>query len=566
MERRNFRIEDRLRSFAKLITGNFSLKVVFEGDKAFLDEERMQIPPVQNTPQALSRAKFYISHECGHALFSDFAVMEEASREDSRLPRILNSLEDARVERMMAERFPGLRRIMWENIQEIISEWNITGMPLHTQLIYGMYLMGKGLDVSILSGDAQIILSLLKEDILKAALSDEPYPVLESARRILRKIDELVGKTEKHDIDARPSEDTGDEGKRENEKPGVAVNASEEKTNNTNTVSDDGIQLPKEVREELGRSDLSCDSISDLIKSHFDKVRLPDDYDGMRGLEHLKDENNDEEETIHIPPEGPLEDYHKILNPILRECNFLSGELERITSQRRRKKRHMAFKRGERRGILDTKTLWRIAEGEDKVFKRRIKGEGKSLTVDPDSLAIFILIDESWSMSEMGRIKEAQKALIILAEALDNLQIPFAITGYTTTRNELLRFSYKEFHEDFRKVRTRLLQIRARHGTYTAEHIPFALRRLERRKERKKILMVITDSEDIESEYRLKRAMDKAKEKGIEVIGVGIQTDLMAEYYDRFIQIERIESFAKELLNLLKRVLTEQHLKTRGTG
>jgi hypothetical protein len=41
------------------------------------------------------------------------------------------------------------------------------------------------------------------------------------------------------------------------------------------------------------------------------------------------------------------------------------------------------------------------------------------------------------------------------------------------------------------------------------------------------------------------------------VIGIGIQTDLMAEYYDRFIQIERIESFAKELLNLLKRVLTE---------
>ena len=160
-------------------------------------------------------------------------------------------------------------------------------------------------------------------------------------------------------------------------------------------------------------------------------------------------------------------------------------------------------------------------------------------------------------MSEMGRIKEAQKALIILAEALDNLQIPFAIAGYTTTRNELLRFPYKEFHEDFRKVRTRLLQIRARHGTYTAEHIPFALRRLERRKERKKILMVITDSEDIESEYRLKRAMDKAKVKGIEVIGVGIQTDLMAEYYERFIEIERIEDFAKELLNLLKRVLTE---------
>jgi cobalamin biosynthesis protein CobT len=573
VEERNFRVEERLRSFARLITGHFSLKVVFEGDKAFLDEERMQIPPVQNTPEGFSRAKFYVCHECGHALFSDFAIMEEASEEDSRLPRILNSLEDARVERKMITRFPGLKRNMQDNIERIISGWDVKRMPLPTQLIYGIYLVGRGFDVSFFSPDARNILFLFEGDILKAVSSDDPYLVLECARRILSRIDELVKGPEEHDMDTRPSEGAGDKREQEDEseadsagvdgheeeggKEGVSTDAvsGDEKDGTGREPEEIETQLSDEAKEELRISDFSCDSISDLIKSHFDEVRLPDDHDEMRGLEHLKDENNDEEKTIHIPPDGSLEEYSRVLKPLLSECNFLSREIERIVAQRRTKRERMAFRRRERKGILDTRNLWKIAKGEDTIFKRRIRGEGKTLTVDPDSLAIYILLDESWSMSGRERIKEAQKAVMILGEALDKLDIPFAITGYTTAKDMLMRFLYKGFQENFRRVKTRLLKIRARYGTYTAEHVPFARRRLEKRKERKKLLIVITDSEEIESKYRLKRAIDLAKEEGIEVIGIGIQTNLMADYYDRFIEIEEIESFAKEFC---KRVSHDQ--------
>ena len=141
-----------------------------------------------------------------------------------------------------------------------------------------------------------------------------------------------------------------------------------------------------------------------------------------------------------------------------------------------------------------------------------------------------------------------------MGEALDTLGITFAVTGYTASPR-LQRILYKEFHESHTEVKTRLLDMRHRAGTFTAEHIPFAVRRLEKRNERKKILIVTTDADDIESPIRLQDAILDAREADIEVIGVGINTNCMNQYYEIFIEITDIRDFARRLLELLKSVL-----------
>ena len=176
------------------------------------------------------------------------------------------------------------------------------------------------------------------------------------------------------------------------------------------------------------------------------------------------------------------------------------------------------------------------------------------MITDPDSLAVYLLMDESHSMMDSGRYVRAKQAAIIMGEALDILGIAFAVTGYTVSPR-LQRILYKEFHESHTEVKTRLLDMSHRAGTFTAEHIPFAVRRLEKRNERKKILVVVTDADEIESPIRLQNAILDAGEANIEVIGVGINTNLMSQSYDSFIEITVISEFARQLLELLKSAL-----------
>jgi len=535
-----FEIEGRLRSFARLITRNFQLKVIFEGERAYLTPERMQIPPVENSPKAMSRAKFYVSHECGHALHSDFSVMVQAKREDKRLGDILNSLEDARIEKLMISNFPGLEKDMDKNIREIIDDWDVSKMPLAMQLIYGLYLLGRNYDVGFFSQDAQSLLYELTPEIKSSSEAKDCNGVLEQSRLILEKIDKIIEEPPKIQITDSSTD-----------KAGKAVMTDKQKT----TDSEEPPVISEEAKKELKENDFSGPSISKLIKDHFDEVKREEDYEEGEDYEEYKDENNKEDRTIVRAYDGDLSEYLRVFEPLRSEYNYLRRELRKIVAQKRVKKRRISYVGGQKQGIIDTKRLYKIATDEDKIFKRR--GEADIKTVDPDNLVIYLLCDESYSMNTGDRYIAAKKAVIVLGETLDSLSIPFALTGYSTDYQGLKRFCYKRFEDDYKLRRCNLNSITYHRGTFTAEHLPFAQRRLEIRKERKKLLIVITDSEDIESEYRLKKALDSLKNAGIEVIGIGIHTNLMADYYDRFIEIEHLQGFGGKLLNLLKTVLME---------
>lgn len=100
-----------------------------------------------------------------------------------------------------------------------------------------------------------------------------------------------------------------------------------------------------------------------------------------------------------------------------------------------------------------------------------------------------------------------------------------------------------------------MVNVRALGGTFTSEQIPFGMRQLQARSERKKILLVVTDVDGIESEYRLERAMAKVKAEGIYLAGVGIQTKLMSHYFDRYIELEDLSRLGQEMLSLLLDIL-----------
>jgi len=125
-----FYLEDRLRSFARMITGNYKLKVIFTGSVASITTNQMLIPPLENTHEAFSLAKFLVGHESGHDLFSVMDLKEKASKKSILLGDILNSLEDARIETLMTQRFEGLDALFDAEIRKIIDERNYSTVPL----------------------------------------------------------------------------------------------------------------------------------------------------------------------------------------------------------------------------------------------------------------------------------------------------------------------------------------------------------------------------------------------------------------------------------------------------
>jgi hypothetical protein len=128
--------------------------VFFQGEEACIGDGWMRIPPVENTEEGLSGAMYLVAHECAHDIFSQLDVKEKAGEIDKRLPYILNALEDARVEKLMIRRFEGLEENMRVNIEKIVNKWD-RDMPIGTQLLGGMFLVGRGFDIAVLSEDAR---------------------------------------------------------------------------------------------------------------------------------------------------------------------------------------------------------------------------------------------------------------------------------------------------------------------------------------------------------------------------------------------------------------------------
>jgi cobalamin biosynthesis protein CobT len=510
---RRFKVESRLRSFARLITQNFTLKVLFQGEVACIGEGWLQVPPVENTEEGLARSMYLVAHECAHDLHSQLDVKEKAGEIDKRLPYILNALEDARVEKLMIRRFEGLEDNMRVNIQKIVSKWD-ESMPIASQLLSGMFLVGRGFDMDMLSDDAQRILHWLEPLITQASEAPDSQCALEISQEILKRIDHILKDAPEKNV------------------PGVS----------------------DETKRGITGSDFRAKGMSEFIEEHFDEVKLPPDHDGMANMEQLKDENQPEGETIAHPDEGAIAEYNAILTSLRRELNYLVQNLYSLVDKKRQRKRRLTFIRSRNRGVVDSRRLWKLCAGREDVFKQRRVGHDSQRDVDPDSLAMYLLVDESHSMLDSGRYVRAREAAIVISEALDRLGITFALTGYTAS-GKLSRILYKQFDESYTDVKTRLLGMRHRMGTLTAEHIPFALRRLAKRSERKRILIIITDADDIESPVRLENAILDAREAGVEVLGVGIHTDLMSEWYQIFIEITDLNDFARQMLELLKSVL-----------
>jgi cobalamin biosynthesis protein CobT len=130
----------------------------------------------------------------------------------------------------------------------------------------------------------------------------------------------------------------------------------------------------------------------------------------------------------------------------------------------------------------------------------------------------------------------------------------------------------KKFNERWQDVNWRVLHMHAEENNYDAESVLLSARRLAQRKEKRKILLVMSDgipSCDPSGESRapfeayLHRVIKEIRMTGIELIGIGINCQQVGVYYaPDFLNVTNVSELPGVAIATLKQVLL--NTKSRG--
>jgi cobalamin biosynthesis protein CobT len=198
------------------------------------------------------------------------------------------------------------------------------------------------------------------------------------------------------------------------------------------------------------------------------------------------------------------------------------------------------------------------------------------------------------------RIGLATKACVALAESLDAAGVPFEVLGHMThIPNSDAITAYYDFDDEkdrpigrvesvlmplFKSFNQTLRQARGAMGAMEslpdganadADAILMAGERLLKRREKRKILMVLSDGEPAwrsrmkgkgsnweDYANQLTRDVVHTMEaKGIETVGIGIQSTSVASFYERHAVVSNMDDLGKQMLDQLGKVLLGNRFK-----
>lgn len=265
----------------------------------------------------------------------------------------------------------------------------------------------------------------------------------------------------------------------------------------------------------------------------------------------------------------PLANYANI-EKIIRDTKQHYGELySRMV--RVYKQLLPAPKRMQPKGSLECSRVYRAVVLDDQdVFIRKQR-------VNKFDVSFQLLVDLSGSM-DGEKVRSAVESVILFSQVLNSLGIPFEITGFTamgsamdgahnwdTGHNRfcpLRNYIFKPFNERLSWQLFGRLE-----GIFTGgiplienvdgESVDWAAKRLVQQRTKKKILMVFSDGQPASGDpyallnRHLKETVTKWS-SSISIIGIGIQTDSVKEFYPKYAVINKLDDLAKKVISVIE--------------
>jgi cobalamin biosynthesis protein CobT len=247
---------------------------------------------------------------------------------------------------------------------------------------------------------------------------------------------------------------------------------------------------------------------SDLTK---DGITMIANDDPVSRYSHFADRLNKYIKTTQYLPE---------YNKIVREHNT---EIRRVVAIIRKMNaiNNASWSHYKMSGKLDSSTFYK--KDNYKIFKK------KNAPAPAADLVISLLIDNSGSM-QGKKAKLAGKALIIFCEALNRLHIPFSVDAFTEA-NAAITISLKTFDESYDKQKTNMTLLTEQFdcrqlSTWCANidevNLQYVSQQLLNRKEKDKVLIVISDGATCGSWKDLKQTAENIEKRGVTILGIGI--------------------------------------------
>lgn len=274
------------------------------------------------------------------------------------------------------------------------------------------------------------------------------------------------------------------------------------------------------------------------------------------------------------------EHFNSLNNSVSSMVGPMGKQLERLLLSKKRSH----YEPGRRSGRLNPTALHRISAGDDRVFRKKIVSRSKNTAVE-------CLVDISGSMAwGGGKIVTAMQCAWAVAQMLERCGVPNEWIGFTTgyptpeMEDEFdaaqarlgRRFSlyervvmpiFKGWNErlDY-TIGTRFADMAYCNRSIMASNcdpvsVQVAAERLVQRTEERKVLMVWSDGEPAfggdcgAGEDRLREVVREIEHAGVEVIGFGIHSKAVEEYYPKSIVINDVNHLPEVIVGELRRML-----------
>jgi cobalamin biosynthesis protein CobT len=587
-----------VQKYIRASAGRAGISIVFEdANEPRHDGKTIYLPRIthKTTDIELQQLMASVDHEVAHDRFSSFDVLKNKDLNPKGiLMFVWNFLEDSRINVIEAKEYQGFRE-NWDDCTSMLVEQILVRASKNTSAI-------AKLTTAMMCWEADLTASSFPKIELAASLITPNKKVMDVLNNFSDRLvhchsilDKKIGTEATYKlaedilkelgdqcpkelpIPAKPKEGSDDgkmDGKTTEKADGEAAGEVAEAVKSDGKEATDPATEYKVIDIILTPGDIEAFSMSmpeegsEMSKTgvnfaptgstgHWDMT----DYSEFIIVDYPRRKGEDKYFEASSYRRNFLQEYEKRITPNLVSQENFAQQVRRLIQIRAKSQTQYGVKKGK----LDQSRLSRICSNapgfNERVFKNKIDNK----TLDA---AITVLVDMSGSMGG-DKVLNALASTLLVNEVCSTLNIPLEILGFTDgsggySEPKPLMFIYKSFN-DLRVNDDSLKEYFALSsgfmvGNPDGENILWAYDRLNKRKEKKKLLIVMSDGSPAASksssgleEFTRKVITEIEASKSVDIYGLGLCSDAVTYYYKANSVVREPNEIPSKLIELIER-------------
>ena len=597
-------VKKALSETTRAISKKSDLNVNFESETNKHDQTNVQLSRISNkkTKNEILNARGESDAQALFIRYHDKKIDQKYAPQGDIALNLFNEMEQARCEAIGGIIYPGAAKNIENNVEKKSKKFFENSEPNKK------FPLQDSLTLLIKKKASNLKLSENSEKGLKMW---EDFILNESKSNFIKIIESIANQEEFAKLsrniikDLGYGDQLGDDPNKENNAENDNQKDESNSTDNSDENDNAEQQLPDEVEELVSESTTSDDlSVEEEVNEVESQEESNEDENNRKITNTFFSEadpnykvfTNIYDEEILAENLADEEELTKLRVYLEQQLDQVKGAVSRLANKLQRRlqaQQNRSWKFDLEEGFLDASRLARIITNPTTPLTYKQESE-----IDFKDTVVTLLIDNSGSMR--GRpISIAAICAEIIASTLERCQVKCEILGFTTRAwkggksredwlskdrpnnpgrlNDLRHVIYKQADVPLRRAKLNL-GLMMKEGllkeNIDGEALEWANKRLSKRSESRKILMVISDGAPVDDstlsvnssnylENHLKNVITMIEKRGlIEVIAIGIGHDV-TRYYQNAITITDIEQLAGAMTEQLARLFDKKEKKLR---